>query len=197
VSAAREPPGRVGFARAEVSAGEAAGLVRLELVRSGDLTAAEVKVRALPLSAREGLDFAPPEERVTLAAGTERVEVMLQVFDNALADGPRRFAVALWEPGSGLAVGPIGAVVVTLTDDETEVSTVLDTSFRARPGADHEVRTLAMLAGGDVVVGGGLPPSAAPFTRGWHRCIPMVRGWRVGPKVSIASTPPPCSPMGG
>lgn len=155
VAAAREPALRVGFAEPVVDAAESGGALRLRLVRVGDAAGTAFTARTIDGSARGGIDFVPFDLRIAGAAGDGAVEELeLRLLDNDRVEGTRHLTVALADPTAGLALGPHAAVQVRVRDDELDGAAALDTSFRARPGADHVVTSLALTPRGEVLAGG-------------------------------------------
>lgn len=155
VARVREPAGRVGFASATHVTSEPTGVVRVRLARTGILTAGTVRVRTMDGSGRAGVDYEGLDAVIALPAGGMEAEVSVTLRETAARDGDRRFTLVLSEPSAGLAVGPEAVMAVTLRDDDREAGVLLDTSFRARPGADYWVKALAAVGEDELFVGGG------------------------------------------
>lgn len=157
VSAVREPASRLGFGTGGITIDENAGTVQLRLIRTGALTPGTVRVRTVDGSARAGVDYEAVDRVIALPAEGATAEVPVNLRDNAQQDGHRQFSMSLSESTPGLAIGPAAMVLLTLRDDESDQGLLLDTSFRARPGADYVVRALAPMrpGNGEVIVGGG------------------------------------------
>jgi uncharacterized delta-60 repeat protein len=155
ISTVREPTNRVGFTKETVEMSESAGSVRLGWQLTGTATSGSFHVRTVDGSASEGRDYEGVDREIELDSYAFEHGLELTVFNNLAADGPRHFAVLLEQPSAGLALGPQTAVLVTILDDEVEQASVLDTSFRPRPGADYLVTSLAAAGDGRLCVAGG------------------------------------------
>jgi hypothetical protein len=155
IAGVRQPSARVGFAQAALEVPESAGVVRLAWVRAGTAGPSHFTVRTRPGTASAGSDFQPLDQRVTATDTVGGDVVELRLLDNTSVDGSRRFSVEIADPESGLNLGPIPVLTVTITDDETDTAALLDTGFVTRPGADYLASAVAATAEGAVFVGGG------------------------------------------
>lgn len=155
VAGAREPGSRIGFEGPGIEVGESGGTVFLRLMRTGNRNAASVRLRTLDGSAKAGTDYTAIDRVISLPENGTLVEVPLTVHDTEGSEGDRRFTVGLSEPTGGLAVGPASSLTVNIRDDDAGREVLLDTSFKARPGADYAVRAVATVGQGDLFVGGG------------------------------------------
>ncbi|MBL9135141.1 MAG: hypothetical protein JNK85_04705 [Verrucomicrobiales bacterium] len=151
----RRPAARVGFAEGRIEASESAGAVRLAWLRTGSAGPTQVTVRTRAESAQESIDFQPVNQRIAVSQPTADGVIEVPLINNAVADGVRRFVVELVDPAAGLTLGPIPVVSVTITDDETDPATLLDTGFQTRPGADYLATAVAATPDGAVLAGGG------------------------------------------
>ncbi|MGE3310571.1 MAG: reprolysin-like metallopeptidase [Limisphaerales bacterium] len=154
----REPAGRVAFVESRIATRERQGPVQIRLAIAGNLaTPGRVRVRTVDGSARAGLDYDPVDVAVPLATDGILPEVFIPIRDTepGADSGERRFSVVLAEPGPGWALGPQASVTIRILDDETADGLLLDTSFRAKPGADNVVRAVASIAENNVFAGGG------------------------------------------
>lgn len=171
ISNVRRPSARVGFVQSRVEVLESAGPLRLAWRRSGSAGPTQVTVRTRAGSAGENMDFLPLNQRLTESESTAEGTIEVRLVDNSVPDGHRRFFVEFVDPAGGLNLGPVSVVSVTITDDETDPASHLDTGFQTRPGADYLASAVAVAKDGAVVVGGGF----ATFNGESHPRLVRVR----------------------
>lgn len=142
VAGVREPESRVGWAVNWLAVREDQGRVKVELQRSGTALSSVLRVRTLPGSALPGRDYESLDEFITWPAGQPTAAVELRLLASPQPDPVRRFDLVLSDPSAGVALGPNAVVSVAISDPATDAAVPLDTSVRARLGADYLVAAL-------------------------------------------------------
>jgi hypothetical protein len=132
----------VGWELVRVGVAEDGGSMTLLVRRSGALEAeARVRVATSDLGARSGEDYVGREGEVVFAPGEATAEVVVQILDDALVEGPEEFEVTLSDPVGGIALGSQTTVVVRIEDDDRMPT--------------HYTLTVETAPGGVVIPGGG------------------------------------------
>lgn len=114
-------PSSLALPSAPVEISETAEVVRLDVVRTGDLSnKATVEVATLPSGsspAAPGVEYEEVTLRITLAAGVDRKAVEIPIIDNSeYGGGEKQFSVVLRYPE--LADVTVDEVAVTILDDD-------------------------------------------------------------------------------
>jgi len=111
------PPVLVSFSAAAASASESDGKVRLTVTRSDPAGAASVDYATADATASERTDYTTARGTLEFAAGESTKTLDILITDDAFAEPPRTFTVALGNATNLTVVSP-GTVAVTIGDND-------------------------------------------------------------------------------
>ena len=107
------------FAASAYADVEGCGTLAIQLTRTGDVSrAASVMLETVDGSAAAGADYVAICERVEFAAGQETVEIRIEIIDDDVEEDDEQFAVRIYEPSAGAALGAVSRTLITIINDD-------------------------------------------------------------------------------
>jgi uncharacterized delta-60 repeat protein len=129
------PPATIQLATDAVSIGETGRTVKIDLVRTGDLTKpVTVNYGTGGGTATPGKDYAKSAGTLTFNAGESRKTITVSIIDDADYEGDENFLVTLSLPSSGAVLGAKTSARVTITDNELPPKLTAVTAVRNATG---------------------------------------------------------------
>ncbi|MGF1651145.1 MAG: PQQ-dependent sugar dehydrogenase [Hyphomicrobiaceae bacterium] len=114
--------GTIFLEKSEYSVGERDGAIRVQVVRTGDLSGpVTVEYGVTSISATPGLDYVGSDGFVTMPAGVDRVAIPITILDDNLSEQTESFTVSIINVDSGTLLAPRTARIDIL-DDENPVT---------------------------------------------------------------------------
>lgn len=150
-------PGAFALEQGTFFARESERFLTFQVLRTGGSGGeVSVDISALSGTAVSGDDFEPLNETVVFGDFDDTPKtVMLEIIDDAIAEGPEEFALQLSNPTGGASLGtPSTADVLLRDNEELSVSWASAGTTRGESNSTHTVTALlASIAGNEVTVG--------------------------------------------
>jgi DNA-binding beta-propeller fold protein YncE/mono/diheme cytochrome c family protein len=111
------------FTATDVRVDEGAGVVEVEVVRTGDITReADVDYLTTDVSASDRSDYTMARGTLRFAPGETAKRIGVLVTDDSVAEGDEQINLSLANPGSGCSIGEAATATVTVVDNDAATS---------------------------------------------------------------------------
>jgi hypothetical protein len=139
-------PGNIQFPATTASVSEAVGVLHLTVKRlGGSAGAATVDYTVVGASAKNGIDFQASSGTVNFADGQTSATIDIAIINNSLSGPNKTFQVQLSNITGGATLGAAQTVVVTIQNDESQVSGPSTVQFQ-------QATYSALVSAGQVVI---------------------------------------------
>lgn len=128
------------FSPATYACSETAGVVRLEVVRTGGTAGTvQVQYRTMDVSAHSNSDYEAASGVMSFGDGVTNLSISIAISDDQVFEGDEALEVVLFSPTASASLGPLSNALVTIVDDDPDLGSNVLSVVSAYPATTPSV----------------------------------------------------------